>query len=215
MIHRKRKGKNSPAGVPENKVRIVGGMWKRTPLVVADVAGLRPTSERVRETLFNWLMHLRGNNFGKMHSLDMFAGTGALGFEAASRGVAHVTMIEENETACTQLQVVRKRLDAAQVSIYCADALRLAGQFARTGRKFDLIFLDPPFQKDLLPHVLPLCVRLLANNGLVYMESGEFVSNEKLESWIKDDTSGLQIIREGQAGQVYYHLLEMKASSPS
>lgn len=199
----------------ENRVRIVGGMWKRTPLVVADVAGLRPTSERVRETLFNWLVHLRGNDFGKMHCLDMFAGTGALGFEAASRGVAHVTMIEENGTACTQLQAVRKKLDAVQVSIYCADALKLAGQFARAGRKFDLIFLDPPFQKDLLPQVLPLCVRVLADNGLVYMESGKLVSNEKLGSWIKDDISGLQIIREGQAGQVYYHLLEMKVSSPS
>ena len=64
MVHRKQKGRNSPAGMQENRVRIVGGMWKRTPLVVADVAGLRPTSERVRETLFNWLVHLRGNDFG-------------------------------------------------------------------------------------------------------------------------------------------------------
>ena len=113
----KQKGGKLSVKKPKHKVRIVGGMWKRTPLAVADVDGLRPTSERVRETLFNWLVHLRGNGFGRMNCLDLFAGTGALGFEAASRGLAHVTMIEENGTACAQLQVIKKKLNAVQVSI--------------------------------------------------------------------------------------------------
>ena len=211
----KQKGGKLSVKKPEHKVRIVGGMWRRAPLAVADVDGLQPTSERVRETLFNWLVHLRGNGFGRMNCLDLFAGTGALGFEAASRGLAHVTMIEENGTACAQLQVIKKKLTAVQVSIYCADALKFSGQLARTDRKFDLIFLDPPFQKDLLPRVLPLCVRLLASKGLVYVESNEAVTNEKLRFWMEDSVPGLQIIREGRAGQVYYHLLEMKALSPS
>lgn len=81
----KQKGGKLSVKKPEHKVRIVGGMWKRTPLAVADVDGLRPTSERVRETLFNWLVHLRGNGFGRMNCLDLFAGTGALGFEAAQQ----------------------------------------------------------------------------------------------------------------------------------
>lgn len=196
-------------------MRIVGGIWKRTPLAVADIVGLRPTSERVRETLFNWLVHLRGNQFGHMHCLDLFAGTGALGFEAASRGVAHVTMTEANDVAYAQLQIVKKKLNADQISVYCADALKFSSQLARAGRMFDLIFLDPPFQKDLLPRVLPFCPRLLATDGLVYVESDEPITNEKLHFWMGNGESGLQMIREGQAGQVYYHLLEMKALSSS
>lgn len=211
----KKQGKTSPAKAAAHKVRIVGGIWKRTPLAVADVAGLRPTSERVRETLFNWLVHLRGAGFGRMHCLDMFAGTGALGFEAASRGLAHVTMVEENRTAYAQLQLIREKLGAVQVSIHHADALKLAGQFARGGRKFDVIFLDPPFQKGLLPCVVPLCARLLAQAGLLYIESDELVTVEKLGLWTGNEISGLQIIREGRAGQVYYHLLEMQASGLS
>ena len=99
----KNKRKSPVSKLQPHQVRIVGGLWKRTPLSVPDVAGLRPTSERVRETVFNWLAHLRRTDFGRLSCLDLFAGTGALGFEAASRGVAHVTMIEENKTAFSQM----------------------------------------------------------------------------------------------------------------
>ncbi len=208
MIHGKQQREKH--AVREHKVRIVGGMWKRTPLSVTNVDGLRPTSERIRETLFNWLVHLRGNRFGQMHCLDLFAGTGALGFEAASRGLAHVTMIEENLAAYAQLQIVKKKLNATQISIHRADALVFARQIIGSDRLFDLIFLDPPFQKDLLLSAVPICIQLLKNNGLVYIESNERITHEKLYLWMEKDVSNLQMIREGQAGQVYYHLLEIQ-----
>lgn len=211
----KKQGKTSLENSGAHKVRIVGGIWKRTPLAVADVEGLRPTAERVRETLFNWLVHLRGADFERMHCLDMFAGTGALGFEAASRGMAHVTMVEENRAAYAQLRLIKEKLGAVQVSIHHADALELTGQFACGGRKFDMIFLDPPFQKGLLPYIVPLCSRLLTQDGLLYIESDEQVTEEKLGFWTNKEIPDLHIIRKGRAGQVYYHLLEMQASSLS
>ena len=211
MVFQKKNGKMS-TGHASHKIRIVGGQWKRTPLVVTDAEGLRPTSDRVRETVFNWLTHMRGTRFTDMRCLDLFAGTGALGFEAASRGVANVTMIEENRTAYAQLQRVKNKLDASQVAIFHADALDMAAQFVRQKQTFDLIFLDPPFRKEWLPKVVPLCAKLLVNDGLVYIESDMRLTTEMLALWSGHDVSVPQLVREGQAGQVYYHLFEMQAA---
>ena len=210
-----KKNRKTSAGHASHKIRIVGGQWKRTPLAVADVDGLRPTSDRVRETLFNWLTHMRGVRFQDMHCLDLFAGTGALGFEGASRGMAHVTMIEESRTAYEQLQRVRNKLEASQISVFHADAMDMAAQFVRQGKTFDLIFLDPPFRKAWLSKVVPLCAGLLAENGLVYIESDMRLTEEQLALWYRHDVSVLRLVREGQAGQVYYHLFEMQASGLS
>lgn len=211
MGAQKKNGKLS-AGHHSHKIRIVGGQWKRTPLVVADVEGLRPTSDRVRETVFNWLTHMRGARFANMHCLDLFSGTGALGFEAASRGMAHVTMIEKNRVAYEQLQRARNKLQASQIAVFQADAMDMAAQLIRQGKTFDLIFLDPPFRKEWLPKVIPLCVELLAKDGMVYIESDMQLTAERLALWSGRDVSALQLVRDGQAGQVYYHLFEMQAS---
>lgn len=193
-----------------HQVRIVGGMWKRTPLAVADVPGLRPTPDRVRETLFNWLTHLRGNTFTRMRCLDLFAGTGALSFEAASRGFSAITTVETNRTACSHLETVRKKLNAGQVNIFHADAFAFAKRLVQADERFDLIFLDPPFQENFLPAILPLCVKLLTEDGLIYVESNEPVSDEELDQ-ILPEGEKCHICRKNKAGQVYYHLLEMKA----
>ncbi|EEO28876.1 16S rRNA (guanine(966)-N(2))-methyltransferase RsmD [Oxalobacter paraformigenes] len=211
MIRDKNERKLSSAGSASHKIRITGGLWKRTPLAVPDVAGLRPTPDRVRETLFNWLTHLRGSAFGQMSCLDLFAGTGALGFEAASRGISKVTMVEEDKKACSRLQLVKEKLGAGQITVLPADAVKIAGEFARAGKRFDLIFLDPPFQKDFLSLVLPQCINLLTKSGLIYIEADKKVTPETLRLWVPGDVLNLQIIRAGKAGQVCYHLLEMKA----
>src|SRR5690554_6979115 len=96
-------------------IRIVGGQYRRTPIPVPDVAGLRPTPDRVRETLFNWLAYFWGGDFSDKRVLDLFAGTGALGFEAASRGVEHVQMVESDPIALAALRALRTRLNASQI----------------------------------------------------------------------------------------------------
>lgn len=185
-------------------------MWKRTPLSVADVPGLRPTPDRVRETLFNWLTHLKGNIFNRMRCLDFFAGTGALSFEAASRGFAQITTVEENRTAYSHLETIRKKLNAEQIKIVHADAFAFADRLIQAKERFDIIFLDPPFQENFLPVILPLCVKLLADGGLIYVESNEPLSNKNLAEMLPNETK-CHICRENKAGQVYYHLLEMQA----
>lgn len=197
-----------------HQIRIVGGIWKRTPLTVADIPGLRPTPDRVRETLFNWLTHLKGNAFSKMRCLDLFAGTGALSFEAASRGFSQVVTVEENRAAYSRLEVIKRKLNAGQVKIVHADAFAFADRLLKANERFDLIFLDPPFQENFLPVILPLCVKLLSDGGLIYVESNETVTNEKLDKLLPEGEK-CHICRENKAGQVYYHLLEMKASGQS
>lgn len=192
-------------GNAKHTVRIIGGQWKRTPIAVIDAEGLRPTSERVRGTLFNWLNHFWDGSFGVLTCLDMFAGTGALGFEAASRGFQHVTMIEKNRVALRQLQTVKSRLEADQVEILPGDALVLVDALRSSDRQFDLIFLDPPFQAQLLPKILSTCWKLLAIGGMVYVETDKQVTGQ----WLTDyGMTGIEVVREGQAGQVYYHLLK-------
>jgi 16S rRNA (guanine(966)-N(2))-methyltransferase RsmD len=189
-------GATASRGKPHT-VRIIGGDWKRTPLQVLDIEGLRPTPDRVRETLFNWL----GQRLDGWRCLDLFAGTGALGFEAASRGAARVLMVERNGKAARQLREIRERLSAQAVEVVEADGLKLAAGLPPGS--FDLVFLDPPFGESLLPRALESSATLLAEAGYLYVESGE-----PLEPADAPALAGWRIVRQGKAGAVYYHLLQ-------
>ena len=180
----------------ESRVRIIGGSWKRTPLPVLAVEGLRPTPDRVRETLFNWL----GQDLTGWHCLDLFAGSGALGLEAASRGAAQVTMVEQNARLCRSLVAVRQRLGAAAVEIVQADAL----QWLTTApaRRFDLILLDPPFHRGWVGKLLPRVGDVLADGGRVYVECESALTDAAASA-----AAALRVIRSDRAGQVHYHLL--------
>lgn len=195
------------ANRPAQQVRIIGGQWKRTPLPVLDAEGLRPTPDRVRETLFNWLNHLLDGNWTNVRCLDLFAGTGALGFEAASRGAANVTMVEDNPAAVRQLEAVKAKLNAAHVQVRRGNALAIAASLAsmdsNAGSKFDVVFLDPPYHQGWLEKILPLCARLLADGGLVYAESEVPLDTETTPEWF----AGWDVIRADKAGMVFYHLL--------
>src|SRR5437868_2301188 len=125
-----RKTTPSRARVP-HQVRIIGGQWKRTPLAVLDAEGLRPTPDRVRETVFNWINHLLEGTWQHVRCLDLFAGTGALGFEAASRGASQVTMVESNPQAVKQLQAIKAKLKAEQVDILRGDARAVSESLTR------------------------------------------------------------------------------------
>jgi 16S rRNA (guanine966-N2)-methyltransferase len=204
-----------PAKVPvhgpqhSNQVRIIGGAWKRTPLPVLSALGLRPTPDRVRETVFNWINHQRDANWANAQVLDLFAGSGALGFEAASRGAQSVTMIDTNVPVVRQLDEIKTKLKADNVTITRADALAVAQSAGARGQKFDLIFLDPPYQQNFLERCLPLCARLMKEDGLVYAESGaalEFAEGETPE-WM----APWEVIRADKAGMVFFHLLRLKA----
>lgn len=196
-----------------HQVRIIGGQWKRTPLAVLDAEGLRPTPDRVRETVFNWLNHLFDGAWGRVACLDLFAGTGALGFEAASRGAAKVLMVEANAAAVRQLQATQEKLHAAQVSILRGDAgatvqslsSRL-GDSCTDDNRFQLIFLDPPYHQDWPAKILPSCAQLLSEGGLIYVEAEQAFDNESLPEWM----TGWQVIRADKAGMVFYHLLQRK-----
>ncbi|MBS1186901.1 MAG: rRNA ((966)-N(2))-methyltransferase RsmD [Burkholderiaceae bacterium] len=189
------------------QVRIIGGQWKRTPLPVANVDGLRPTPDRVRETVFNWINHQLGAGWNGIRCLDLFAGSGALGFEAASRGAAQVTLVEANPTACRNLDAIKTKLQAAQVQVTRDDALRFVKSAIASGQQFDLIFLDPPYQSDWLAQILPLCAVLLRDGGLLYTESAQALAAEDATESPKQGDR-LHIIRADRAGMVHYYLLQ-------
>ncbi|WP_133650051.1 16S rRNA (guanine(966)-N(2))-methyltransferase RsmD [Paraburkholderia flava] len=189
-------GASTGRGKP-HAIRIIGGDWKRTPLPVLDLDGLRPTPDRVRETLFNWL----GQRLEGQRCLDLFAGSGALGFEAASRGAARVLMVERNARAAAQLRANQAHLSAKTIEIAEADALRLAASLAPGS--FDVVFLDPPFDGDLLGRALELVVPLLSADGMLYVESGEALDVAQIEA-----LAGWSVVRQGKAGAVHYHLLQ-------
>ena len=195
-----------PRSGPAQQVRIIGGQWKRTPLPVLDAEGLRPTPDRVRETVFNWLHFLLDGNWSQLACLDLFAGTGALGFEAASRGAGSVLMVEEHTPAVLQLQTTKDKLQAEQVSILRGDAFSVAHKLAGSARRFDLIFLDPPFQQDWLARILPPCDSLLTENGIIYVESESGLMQDNPPEWLAQ----WHILRQGNAGMVFYHLLQRK-----
>ncbi|WP_179401203.1 16S rRNA (guanine(966)-N(2))-methyltransferase RsmD [Burkholderia guangdongensis] len=187
----------SSRGKPRT-IRIIGGDWKRTPLTVLDLDGLRPTPDRVRETLFNWL----GQALDGQRCLDLFAGTGALGFEAASRGAARVLMVERHPRAAQQLRAIKDKLGASAVEIAEADALRLAAGLAPG--TFDVVFVDPPFgDAAALARALALAVPLIAPGGALYVESGA-----ALDPAAHDALAGWRIAKSDKAGAVHYHLLQ-------
>jgi 16S rRNA (guanine(966)-N(2))-methyltransferase RsmD len=180
-------------------IRIVAGQYRRTPIPVPDVPGLRPTPDRVRETLFNWLAHLWDGDFSDKRVLDLFAGSGALGFEAASRGAAQVQMVESDRTAITALRALRDKLHADAVRIHAGDALHALQRMDAS--RYDLILLDPPFNQGWLPRLWPLLPDVLAGNGLVYVESEAPC----------EPPEGFELLRNGRAGIVHYQLFRIAA----
>jgi 16S rRNA (guanine966-N2)-methyltransferase len=173
-----------------NEVRIVGGQWRSRRIRFAPSAGVRPTPDRVRETLFNWL----GQDLTGLACLDLFAGSGALGFEAASRGASRVVMVENDRAAYEVLRENKAALQASQVELVRADAL----EFARgRGRgDYDVIFLDPPFTAEYWTRLVPLLPPLMRTGARVYCESPAPV----------DFGDGWEVSRQGRAGQVCYQL---------
>jgi 16S rRNA (guanine(966)-N(2))-methyltransferase RsmD len=141
------------------EVRIIGGAWKRSKLAVADRPGLRPTPDRVRETLFNWL----GQTLEGWRCVDAFAGAGALGFEAASRGAAEVVLVERDAALVASLVAARQRLQADAVRVERADAVHWMARAPAAA--FDLVFLDPPFDSALLGPALDAAVRVVVEGG--------------------------------------------------
>lgn len=192
-----------------HQVRIIGGQWKRTPLPVLSTEGLRPTPDRVRETVFNWITHLIDGHWQGMDCLDLFAGSGALGFEAASRGAARVAMVEQHIPAVRQLQANKDKLQASQVEIRRGDALLLLqamlGQTAPPPC-CNLIFADPPYHQNWLDKIMPLCQQLLAPEGLIYVESEYSLEGHQAPAWM----AAWEIVRADKAGMVFYQLLRRK-----
>lgn len=175
----------------KNRVRIIGGVWRSRLITFPDHRDLRPTPDRVRETLFNWL----GQDLTGKTCLDLYAGSGALGFEAASRGAKRVVMVERERAALAALNASCALLSAAQVEVIRADAL----EFLRTDRSvYDVVFLDPPFAADVWTALLEMLPLRLAPNALVYRESGAKQAAP----------AGWQMHKEGRAGQVSYQLLK-------
>ena len=146
----------------------------------------------MRQTLFNWL----GQTLYGRSCLDLFAGSGALGFEAASRGAGRVVMVEKNPLVSRSLQDNIKKLALTNISVHCQDGLEFA---ARDPQRYDVIFLDPPFQSDFLPGLFELLAARLTDNGVLYVESGGAIS----------PPDGWQAIKSGRAGQVHYQLLRV------
>ena len=149
-----------------HEVRLIGGLWKRSKLPVADRPGLRPTPDRVRETLFNWL----GQDLTGWRCLDAFAGSGALGFEAASRGAAEVVLLERDADLVRSLKASKQRLGATAITVEPADALAWMARCAPD--RFDLVFLDPPFDAGLLGAAIERAAALVVPGGFLYVESG-------------------------------------------
>lgn len=182
-----------------HEVRIIGGQWKRTKLPVADRPGLRPTPSRVRETLFNWL----GQDLSGWRCFDAFAGTGALGLEAASRGATEVVLVEQDSALLANLSRITTQLKATGVRVERGDGVAALRQ--RTGQGWDVVFLDPPFgdseNEALYTGALTAARQAVGEDGLIYLEAPRPWGDDELAQL------GLQVHRQGKAGAVAFHLL--------
>ena len=193
---KKSPGKTASKGVGE--VRIIGGQWRRTKLSVAQRPGLRPTADRVRETLFNWL----GQNLTGWHCLDAFAGTGALGFEAASRGAQQVRLVEQDAGLTLQLERISAQL-GAQAVLHVQRGDGIAALRSSAPGHWHAIFIDPPFDiGSLFAPALQAARPALADDGFIYLEAPQPWDDAQLEPL------GLKRYRYLKAGAVHAHLLQ-------
>ena len=192
------KDKPAAAATPKGagEIRIIGGQWKRTRLSVAQRPGLRPTPDRVRETLFNWL----GQDLAGWRCLDAFAGTGALGLEAASRGAASVLLVENDAALVAQLQMLQAKLQASAVRVQRGDGVSALKQAAPAS--LDLVLLDPPFDGPFFEPALQAAAQAVAAGGFIYLEAPRAWTDEELAK------HGLVLYRHLKAGAVHAHLLQ-------
>lgn len=186
-----------------NSVRIIAGQYRSRKLDFPTLEGLRPTADRVRETLFNWLQDsIQGET-----CLDLFAGSGALGFEALSRGASQVDFIEQNATAAKSIRENIERLGAKQGDVFCCDALQWLDSHAQESQKYGLVFLDPPFQGELLAQsIMKLeSANILKAGGLVYIEKEKQSASDWLpENWTE--------VKSKKAGSVQFGLYSLPRS---
>jgi 16S rRNA (guanine966-N2)-methyltransferase len=189
--HRKQSAKPSNKG----SIRIIAGLHRGRKLPVLMAEGLRPTTDRVKETVFNWLMPFIQDT----NCLDCFAGSGGLGFEALSRGASHVSLIELNKAAAQQLTENKVLLQAKNISVINSDALNF---IKKNTQRFDVVFLDPPFRKNFVEQTaLLLNENSLADNALIYIEMESEDNNQQLPlNW--------KLLKEKIAGQVIYRLYQ-------
>ncbi|WP_298293730.1 16S rRNA (guanine(966)-N(2))-methyltransferase RsmD [Thiomonas sp.] len=178
-------------------VRIIGGRFKRSKLAVPDVPGLRPTPDRVRETVFNWL----GQTLAGRRVLDLYAGSGALGLEAASRDAAAVLLVEQDPRCAAAITAAIQRLGAVGAQVRCADALAATQALARHGERFDVVFIDPPYASAQQTAALAAALPLLSDHALVYVETDDPALFAAL------DAATWEVWRRSRAGQVHFALL--------
>lgn len=191
-----------PSGGGAGEIRIIGGQWRRTRLPVAQRPGLRPTPDRVRETLFNWL----GQDLTGWRCMDAFAGTGALGLEAASRGAKDVWMVEQDAGLVAQLRTLQQRLAAQAVKVQRGDAVGALQQAAQDS--LDLVLLDPPFSEDaLFLPALRAAQRAVTADGWIYLEAPT--------EWDDAALAAVGLVRQRylKAGAVHAHLLRKLPSA--
>lgn len=186
-----------------NRIRIIGGEWRSRVIEFPDADGLRPTANRVRETLFNWL----GQTLHGKRCLDLFSGSGALGFEAASRGASEVVMVENNRVAILALKKNQEKLGALQCHVIPQGASEF---LARNQGTFDIVFLDPPFDSGLMAALLGKLEVHLSERAVVYAEWGESIAG--VLSAIPACT--WQLVKHGKAGAVHFGLLSIVKGAP-
>ena len=178
-----------------NQIRIIGGRWRGRKVRFPGQEGVRPTPDRVRETLFNWL----GQDLTGARTLDLFAGSGALSFEALSRGAARAVAVDRNAVLVRALDATAAALHTDRLETHCADARAfLHGE----KRRFDVVFLDPPFDTTRWPELLASVAERLSPEGALYAEAREEITS----------APGLAVWRRHKAGQVHYHLLRHAAT---
>ncbi len=185
-----------------NNIRIIGGSWRGRKLPVVDVEGLRPTGDRIRETLFNWLAPCISGS----HCLDLFAGSGGLSFEALSRGADSVVAVDDSLVVVNSLKHTAKDLAATNLTVIKADALRWLAITSAPVTKFDLVFLDPPFHLDILGPI----VKLLTENPWLAPKAMIYVEQPKGQE-IPANFIGWQIAKEKTTGAVSYRLFQLRA----